>query len=96
MSAATLPPATALLAGTTNLTVSFNAIGNFTLTATDLSNGSKTPGTSPAIAVSPAQFTPATGGAPFRLTPRRHLHQFDRTDLLGKCQRQCRHRHDHP
>ena len=33
---ATLPAATALAAGTTNLTVAFNANGTFTLTATDL------------------------------------------------------------
>ncbi len=59
---ATLPPATALAAGTTNLTVSFNANGNFTLTASDLTDSSKSPSTSPAIAVSGAQFTPATGG----------------------------------
>src|SRR5262249_23805496 len=32
---ATLPPATALAAGTTNLTFSFNASGNFTMTAAD-------------------------------------------------------------
>src|SRR6185503_9583505 len=51
-----------LAAGTTNLTVYFNANGTFTLTATDLSNGSNRPSTSPAITVSPAQFTPATGG----------------------------------
>ena len=59
---ATLPAAAALAAGTTNLTVYFNANGTFTLTATDLSNGSKSPSTSPAIAVSGAQFTAATGG----------------------------------
>src|SRR5262249_2103035 len=40
-----------------------NGNGNFTVTATDLSNGSKSPGTSSAIAVSGAQFTAATGGA---------------------------------
>src|SRR5262249_39468951 len=53
---ATLPAPAALAAGTTNLTVYFNGNGNFTLTATDLSNGSKSPGTSSAIAVSGAQF----------------------------------------
>src|SRR5262249_23720679 len=61
-SSATLPTATALAAGTENLTVYLNASGNFTLTATDLSNGSKSPSTSPAIAVTGAQFTAATGG----------------------------------
>ncbi|HXJ76055.1 MAG TPA: hypothetical protein VNM37_24580, partial [Candidatus Dormibacteraeota bacterium] len=59
---ATLPPNTILAAGTTNLTVAFNANGIFTLTATDLTDGSKTVSTSPAITVSPAQFTLATGG----------------------------------
>src|SRR5262249_45476465 len=62
-SSATLPAAVALAAGTKNLTVYFNASGNFTLTASDLSNGSKSPSTSPAIAVAGAQFTAATGGA---------------------------------
>src|SRR5262249_36650063 len=60
---ATLPPAAALVAGTANPTVYFNANGTFTLTASDLSNGSKSPSTSPAISVSGAQFTAATGGA---------------------------------
>src|SRR5206468_1618284 len=50
---ATLPPDTDLAVGTTNLTVTFNATGNFTLTATDLTDGSKGSSTSPAIAVSP-------------------------------------------
>src|SRR4030095_11612960 len=59
---ATLPAATSLAAGTKNLTVYFNTNGSFTLTATDLSNGSKSPSTSPAISVSGAQFTAATGG----------------------------------
>src|SRR4030095_2846726 len=40
---ATLPAATSLAAGTKNLTVYFNTNGSFTLTATDLSNGSKSP-----------------------------------------------------
>ncbi|HXJ74134.1 MAG TPA: hypothetical protein VNM37_14840, partial [Candidatus Dormibacteraeota bacterium] len=60
---ATLPAAAALAAGTTNLMVYFNGNGSFTLTATDLSNGSKSPSTSSAISVSGAQFTAATGGA---------------------------------
>jgi hypothetical protein len=62
-STATLPPSTALAAGTTNLAVSFNSTGNFTLTASDLTDGTKTNNTSPSIAVSPAQFTAATGGS---------------------------------
>src|SRR6185369_11430151 len=52
-----------LAAGTTNLTVSFNTNGSFTLTATDLTDGSKGANTSPAITGSPAQFTLATGGS---------------------------------
>src|SRR5437899_12669778 len=59
---ATLPAAAALAAGTTNLMVAFNANGTFTLTATDLTDGSKTASTSPAISVSGAQFTAATDG----------------------------------
>jgi hypothetical protein len=60
---AALPSATDLTAGTTTLMVTFNATGNFTLTATDLDNGTKASSTSPAIPVSPAQYTPATGGS---------------------------------
>src|SRR5262249_50628531 len=59
---ATLPPAAALVAGTANPTVYFNGNGSFTLTATDLTDGSKTASTSPAISVSGAQFTAAIGG----------------------------------
>jgi hypothetical protein len=59
---ATLPAAAALTAGTANPTVYFNANGTFTLTASDLTDGSKAASTSPSIIVSPAQFTPATGG----------------------------------
>ena len=49
-------------AGTKNETVYFNGNGSFTLTATDLTDGSKTASTSPAISVSGAQFIAATGG----------------------------------
>ena len=42
---ATLPAAAALAAGTKNLTVYFNASGSFTLTATDLSDGSNSAST---------------------------------------------------
>jgi len=62
-STATLPMNTALVSGTQTMTVLFNTNGSFTITATDLSDGSKTASTSPAITVSPAQFTPATGGS---------------------------------
>src|SRR5205814_7733915 len=44
------------------LTVNFGATGSFTLTASDITDGSKTANTSPAITVNTAQFTPATGG----------------------------------
>jgi hypothetical protein len=59
---ATLPANTALIAGTQNFTVSFGTNGSFALTATDLSDGSKTASTSPAITVNMPQFAPATGG----------------------------------
>src|SRR5262249_34433730 len=61
-SSANLPPDTELAAVTASLTVTYNATGNFPLTATDLIDGSKTASTSPAIIVSPAQYTSATGG----------------------------------
>src|SRR5262249_52412080 len=44
---ATLPSAAALAGGTTNLSVYFNANGAFTLTASDLTDGSKSASTSP-------------------------------------------------
>ena len=85
---ATLPAAAALAAGTNNLTVYFNGNGSFTLTATDLSNGSKTPSTSPAISVSGAQFTPRpAAGRSGRRRSHRHLHHIDRTKLLRERQR---------
>jgi hypothetical protein len=59
---ATLPMDTALVSGTITMPVLFNSNGSFTITATDLSDGSKTASTSPAITVDPAQFAPATGG----------------------------------
>src|SRR5439155_11565450 len=59
---ATLPADAALLAGTGAFTLSFGTSGTYTITASDLSDGSKTASTSPAITVSPAQFTLATGG----------------------------------
>src|SRR5262249_54679443 len=60
---ATLPANAALAAGTQTYTVAFNTNGSFTVTATDLSDGSKTPNTSPAITVGVPQFTQATGGS---------------------------------
>jgi hypothetical protein len=59
---ATLPSATAMAGGTANLTVSLNATGNFTITATDLTDGSKSANTSPTIIVGSADVLaqPAT------------------------------------
>src|SRR5439155_321217 len=59
---AILPSDATLLSGTAGFTLSFGTSGNYTVTASDLSDGSKTASTSPAITVSPAQFTPAIGG----------------------------------
>ncbi len=59
---ASLPANSPLTNGTQISTVSFNTNGSFTLTATDAVDGSKTASTSPSITVTPAQFTPATGG----------------------------------
>ncbi len=60
---ATLPPNAGLASGTQNFSLAFNTNGSFTVTASDLSDNSKSPYTSPAITVSPAQFTQATGGS---------------------------------
>src|SRR5207253_2940490 len=62
-STATLPANAALASGTQSFLVSFNTNGSFTLTATDLTDGSKTASTSPTITVNAAQFTQATGGS---------------------------------
>src|SRR5262249_10286889 len=45
------------------LPFAFGTNGSFTITSSDVSDGSKTANTSPAITVNPAQFTPATGGS---------------------------------
>src|SRR5207237_691168 len=60
---ATLPPSAGLVSGTQSFQVVFNSSGSFTVTASDLSDGTKTANTSPAISVGTAQFTPATGGS---------------------------------
>src|SRR5262249_25758657 len=59
---ATLPANATLAASTGTFDVTLNTAGTATLTATDLSDGSKSSNTSPAITVNPAQFTAATGG----------------------------------
>src|SRR5205814_7308917 len=61
-SAATLPPGADMVSGTTTLTVTLNNGGSFTVTASDLTDGSKTANTSPTISVIQPQFTTATGG----------------------------------
>ncbi len=60
---AVLPMNAALIAGTQAFTFFFGTSGTFTVTAADLSDGSKTASTSPAITVNAIQFTPATGGS---------------------------------
>jgi hypothetical protein len=60
---ATLPANSALSAGTQSLLVFFNTNGSFTITSSDLTDGSKTASTSPPITAGPAQFTQATGGS---------------------------------
>jgi hypothetical protein len=49
--AATLPASAALVAGTKTFSVKLNTVGSRTVTATDLSDGTKTANTSPAITV---------------------------------------------
>src|SRR6185503_3775538 len=62
-SSATLPGNGALVSGTKSFLVSLNTIGTATVTATDISNGSKTASTTPSITVNAAQFTRAQGGS---------------------------------
>src|SRR5439155_11414433 len=62
-SAASLPTNAVLVAGTQTFALSFGTTGSQTVTATDLSDGSKTASTSPSITVGTAQFTAATGGS---------------------------------
>src|SRR5207249_5016133 len=54
---ATLPPNAALVAGTKNCTVTLKTLGNPTVTASDITDGSKTASTSPGI---PINSGPAT------------------------------------
>src|SRR5439155_11502317 len=60
---ATLPPNSALAAGTQSFAVTFNTNGNFTVTASDVTDGSKTANTSSSIPVNSSQITQATGGS---------------------------------
>ena len=50
-SAATLPANAALVAGTRTFSVTLNTVGSWTVTATDITDGTKTANTSPAITV---------------------------------------------
>jgi hypothetical protein len=59
---ATLPSNAALVSGRETNVVTFNTNGSFTITASDLTDGTRTANTSPAITVNAAQFTQATGG----------------------------------
>ena len=54
--AATLPPNAALVAGTKIFAVMLNTVGSFTVTATDVTDGSKTANTTPAIAVQTSEI----------------------------------------
>jgi hypothetical protein len=51
-----LPADTALVSGTQTLSVTFNAVGSETLTATDVTDGTKTTNTSPTITVNAGAF----------------------------------------
>mgnify|MGYP001571542936 FL=1 len=60
---ATLPANAALVTGTKDFTVTLNTAGTQTVTATNITDGSKTANTSPSITVSAVTITPATGGS---------------------------------
>src|SRR5262249_56274241 len=61
---ATLPANAALVSGTRTFSVTLNTVGGQTLTASDLTDGSKTANTSPSITV--------TGGTPPKLPIQPH------------------------
>ena len=61
--AATLPSNANLVAGTKDFTVTLNTSGAQTVTATDVTNGSVTAGTSASITVAAVIITAATGGS---------------------------------
>lgn len=58
--AATLPTDAALVAGTKTFSVTLNTAGSMTVTATDITDGSKTANTSPSITVYPTTVTTVT------------------------------------
>src|SRR2546430_505374 len=53
---AALPANAALVAGTRNFSVTLKTAGSWTVTATDITDGTKTANTSPAIAINAAAF----------------------------------------
>lgn len=59
---ATLPANNTLSSGTQTFSFTFNNSGTYTITATDLSDGTKTANTTPSITVEDAVLTEATGG----------------------------------
>jgi hypothetical protein len=52
-----------LVSGTKKFNITFNTAGNFTLTASDITDGGKTANTSPSILVVLSILSPATGGS---------------------------------
>src|SRR5205814_278444 len=60
---ATLPADGALAGGTKSFFVTLNTVGSATITAADVTDGTKATNTSPSITVGAAQFTQATGGS---------------------------------
>ena len=63
---ATLPATAALVAGVQTFSLTFNSAGSATITSSDISDGTKTPGTSSSVTVNPVgtgKVAPATGGS---------------------------------
>jgi hypothetical protein len=61
--AATLPPNAALVGGSANFSVTLNTAGTATITATDITDGTKTASTSSSISVVLSSLNVATGGS---------------------------------
>lgn len=61
--AATLPGNAALVAGTNTYSITLNTVGTPTITATNITDGTKTANTSPSITTALSILTPATGGS---------------------------------
>lgn len=60
---ATLPSNAALVGGTKNFNITLNSNGAFTITATNISDGTKTADTSPSISIVSSILNVATGGS---------------------------------